>query len=904
MLVTATGIENLTRGGAEDGRRRRGGLPAVDARAAHVARRGTVDAARPRDRRRRTGRRDAGARAWPTPISTSSCSTRARRRDAARRPLARAVARRAPHLRAARRLGRARGDARRGDADRAHRHFAGRRLRTARARRRPSTTCRRWATSSAIARCRRRSTRRSRARGVVGAPRRRRSTAVGGTPAYAAVECAAAATGSRSSRGSPPSPTARGATVAGIAAPAARLRPGRAHRASCGATRRTTASRIERFTPRRPDGAAAARAITTVSSGRRRRSARRRCSRSPTRRSSRELARHFAPRAGGFARVADAPRVSARARIRDARRSARACVVLGNAAQTLHPVAGQGFNVGLRDACELAQAVLDAPRDAHRRRARCSGAMRAAAAPTAGPASRSPTASSICSATSCALVRWPRGLALTLLDALPPAKRAFTRAMLFGIALAAKANARAPPRRVAPHALRARLARNVHSRNKRPTLRNNVTGASHARGTVIIRSPPRHFPARLFRPADRAHRSVHPSEQSRRRADGGRHRSAVPPAVQALGAGYAVSEMVASNPQLRGHGEIAAAHRSSRARSRPIAVQIAGADPALMADAARYNVERGAQIIDINMGCPAKKVCNVAAGSALLANEPLVAAIVDGRRARGRRAGDAQDPHRAAIPSTATRSRSRASPRTPASRRSPCTAARAPARSSGPVEYETIRAVKAAVAHSGDRQRRHRHARAGARVLDDTGADAIMIGRAAQGRPWIFREIAHYPRARRRICRRRRSPRRARRSSRISTTTTRSTARRRACASRASISAGTRRISPAATRSAARSTPRRRRERSSRAVDRFFDTLAELGERLDYRAARADDRRRARRVRHGHDKHRFGAGRPWPREKNTAHQRRQRDRHERSRNRSTNISAGSTASRRTASTTW
>ena len=95
-----------------------------------------------------------------------------------------------------------------------------------------------------------------------------------------------------------------------------------------------------------------------------------------------------------------------------------------------------------------------------------------------------------------------------------------------------------------------------------------------------------------------------------------------------LGAGYAVSEMVASNPQLRGTDK--SRRRIDHAGEvAPIAVQIAGADPLQMADAARYNVRQGAQIIDINMGCPAKKVCNAAAGSALLANEKLVAAILD-----------------------------------------------------------------------------------------------------------------------------------------------------------------------------------------------------------------------------------------------------------------------------------
>jgi tRNA-dihydrouridine synthase len=94
-----------------------------------------------------------------------------------------------------------------------------------------------------------------------------------------------------------------------------------------------------------------------------------------------------------------------------------------------------------------------------------------------------------------------------------------------------------------------------------------------------------------------------------------------------MGAGYAVSEMVAANPRLWGTDK--SRRRTDHAGEvAPIAVQIAGADPQLLADAARYNVDRGAQIIDINMGCPAKKVCNAAAGSALLANEPLVARIV------------------------------------------------------------------------------------------------------------------------------------------------------------------------------------------------------------------------------------------------------------------------------------
>src|SRR4051794_3795639 len=101
-----------------------------------------------------------------------------------------------------------------------------------------------------------------------------------------------------------------------------------------------------------------------------------------------------------------------------------------------------------------------------------------------------------------------------------------------------------------------------------------------------------------------------------------------------LGAGYAVSEMVASNPKLWGT-EKSQRRTDHVGEFEPIAVQIAGADPVLMAEAARYNVDRGAQIIDINMGCPAKKVCNVAAGSALLANEALVASIVEAVVAAG-----------------------------------------------------------------------------------------------------------------------------------------------------------------------------------------------------------------------------------------------------------------------------
>lgn len=209
-----------------------------------------------------------------------------------------------------------------------------------------------------------------------------------------------------------------------------------------------------------------------------------------------------------------------------------------------------------------------------------------------------------------------------------------------------------------------------------------------------------------------------------------------------FGAGYAVSEMVGANPRLR-DTEKSMLRTDHRGEVAPIAVQIAGADPLLLADAARYNVERGAQIIDINMGCPAKKVCNVAAGSALLANEPLVAAILDAVvRAVAApvtlKIRTGQDPaHRnalaiariaedAGVAALAVHGRTRA-----------CMFA-------GPVEYETIRAVKAAVRipviANGDIATPEQ-AKA---VLDYTGADGLMIGRAAQGRPWIFREILHY----------------------------------------------------------------------------------------------------------------------------------------------------------------
>jgi len=210
-----------------------------------------------------------------------------------------------------------------------------------------------------------------------------------------------------------------------------------------------------------------------------------------------------------------------------------------------------------------------------------------------------------------------------------------------------------------------------------------------------------------------------------------------------MGAGMAVSEMVTSNSLL--YGSSKTRRRANHAGEvEPKSVQIAGADPVMMAEAARYNVERGAQIIDINMGCPAKKVCNVMAGSALLQNEALVEKILTSvvKAAQDvpvtlkiRTGWDKQ--HRNAlqilriaedsgIQALAIHGRTRACGYT------------------GNAEYDTIAAVKVLaripVIANGDitTPEKARY------VLDYTRADGIMIGRAAQGRPWIFREIDHY----------------------------------------------------------------------------------------------------------------------------------------------------------------
>ena len=211
---------------------------------------------------------------------------------------------------------------------------------------------------------------------------------------------------------------------------------------------------------------------------------------------------------------------------------------------------------------------------------------------------------------------------------------------------------------------------------------------------------------------------------------------------KALGAGYAVSEMAASNPRLWASEKTARRlnHDGERA---PVAVQLAGADPQMLAEAARYNVDRGAQVIDINMGCPAKKVCNVACGSALLKDVAMVARILDAVVSavdvpvtlKFRTGWDQSS--RNAVEVARLAEASGVAALTLHGRTRACGYA-------GEAEYETIRAVKQAVGipviANGDIDTPEK-----ARfVLTQTGADAVMIGRAAQGRPWIFRETTHF----------------------------------------------------------------------------------------------------------------------------------------------------------------
>ena len=210
-----------------------------------------------------------------------------------------------------------------------------------------------------------------------------------------------------------------------------------------------------------------------------------------------------------------------------------------------------------------------------------------------------------------------------------------------------------------------------------------------------------------------------------------------------MGAGLAVSEMVTSNSLLYGSAKtIRRANHDGEVA--PISVQIAGSIPSMMAQAARHNVERGAQIIDINMGCPAKKICNVMAGSALLKDEPLVgqilAAVVNAVpdtpvTLKIRTGWDKTNRNALTILKIAEQSGIRALAMHGRTRACAYT---------GSAEYETIAAVKAEaripIIANGDITSPEK----AKFVLDTTGADAIMIGRAAQGRPWLFREIEHY----------------------------------------------------------------------------------------------------------------------------------------------------------------
>lgn len=209
-----------------------------------------------------------------------------------------------------------------------------------------------------------------------------------------------------------------------------------------------------------------------------------------------------------------------------------------------------------------------------------------------------------------------------------------------------------------------------------------------------------------------------------------------------LGAGLAVSEMVGANSLLHG-SEKTKRRANHEGETRPCSVQIVGADPNMMAEAARYNEANGAEIIDINMGCPAKKVCNTLSGSALLRDEPLVARILNavvgavnipvtlkirtGWDSNSRNgvnvAKMAQD---CGIQALAVHGRTRS------------------CMFNGEAEYETIKAIKQNISipvfANGDISSPEK----AKWVLEQTGADGLMIGRAAQGRPWIFNEIIHY----------------------------------------------------------------------------------------------------------------------------------------------------------------
>ncbi|AEJ01989.1 TIM-barrel protein, nifR3 family [Nitrosomonas sp. Is79A3] len=209
-----------------------------------------------------------------------------------------------------------------------------------------------------------------------------------------------------------------------------------------------------------------------------------------------------------------------------------------------------------------------------------------------------------------------------------------------------------------------------------------------------------------------------------------------------MGAGMAVSEMVSSNSLLWGSKKTQR-RADHEGEVSPISVQIAGADPKMLAAAARYNVDNGAQIIDINMGCPAKKICNVMAGSALLQDEKLVERIIDAVvkavdipvTLKIRTGWDKQHKNALAIAHIAENSGIQALAIHGRTRACAYT---------GTAEYDTIAAVKAAtkipIIANGDITTPEK----AKYILAYTKADAVMIGRAAQGRPWIFREINHY----------------------------------------------------------------------------------------------------------------------------------------------------------------
>ena len=212
-----------------------------------------------------------------------------------------------------------------------------------------------------------------------------------------------------------------------------------------------------------------------------------------------------------------------------------------------------------------------------------------------------------------------------------------------------------------------------------------------------------------------------------------------------LGAGYAVSEMVTSRPDLR--DSLKTSRRANHeGEPGPIAVQIAGTDADMMAEAARYNIDRGAQIIDINMGCPAKKVCNKWAGSALMQDESLALQIIEAVVKASQPAGVpvtlkmrtgwcqqaknapglAMAAEQAGVQMLTIHGRTREQGY------------------KGQAEHDTVAHIKSRVripvVANGDID----SPEAAQQVLQATGCDAVMIGRAAQGRPWLFAEVAHY----------------------------------------------------------------------------------------------------------------------------------------------------------------